>query len=297
VVVSAAVTVGLLAMSGYQINPDIPPGPGTTAPWYGISPAAGLRGSLLGGLLFGLLGGVLIVTVGDQQSAFLAMTVLATAIACSFLVPLFVIVIPVLYVLTSLGVATARRLRYATILEGAPGLWHATVVGHKLRVLRTVLLATLLSTTAAIVWRLLQAHPIGADLLRQGPTDWLGSHLRDFRMVWAGQLRYVAAVLLAWALTIPGRGRRTWKRWFAWLAIAGAVGTIWAHHGPSDPFRLVITGHFTGLDGKFTLQASGRIDAYVGTQTVNSSLNFADLLTSGSLRVTLGIGSPSYRWP
>jgi hypothetical protein len=55
------------------------------------------------------------------------------------------------------------------------------------------------------------------------------------------------------------------------------------------PFRLVITGHFTGLEGKFTLQASGRIDAYVGTQTVNSSLNFADLLTSGSLRVTLGI--------
>lgn len=289
VVVSVAVTVGLLAMSGYQIDSFIPPGPGTTAPWYGISPVSGLRGSLLGALLFGLLGGVLIVTVGGQQSAFLAMTVLATAIACSFLVPLFVIVIPVLYGLTSLGVATVRYLRYATILEGAPGLWHATAVGHKLRLLRTVLLATLLSTTAAIGWRLLQAHPIGADLLRQGPTDWLGSHMHDFRMVWAGQLRYVAAVLLAWALTIPGRGRRTWKRWLAWLAIAGAVVTIWTRHGPSDPFRLILTGQFTGLNGKFTLQASGSLDAYVGTHTVNSSLNFADLLTPGDLRVTLGI--------
>jgi hypothetical protein len=37
------------------------------------------------------------------------------------------------------------------------------------------------------------------------------------------------------------------------------------------------------------LQATGRLDAYVGTHIVNSSLNFADLLAPGELRLTLGI--------
>ncbi|MEV6350773.1 NACHT domain-containing protein [Actinoplanes sp. NPDC051851] len=108
---AAAGSVGLLAMSGYQIDPDMPPGPGTTAPWYGIRPYSALRGSLLGGLLFGLLGGVLLVAVGGQQQAFLAMTVLATTVACGFLIPLLMIVIPVLYGLTSLCVGAVRRLR------------------------------------------------------------------------------------------------------------------------------------------------------------------------------------------
>ncbi|MEV6350998.1 hypothetical protein AB0M08_47310, partial [Actinoplanes sp. NPDC051851] len=182
-----------------------------------------------------------------------------------------------------------RPLRRASIPDDAPGLWRVTALEHKLRLLKTVLLTALLSSAAAIGWRLLQAHPIGAELLRRGPTDWLGSHLHDFRVVWAGQLRYVAAMLLAWVLTIPGIGRRTAKRWLAWVAIAGAVLLIWARLGPPDHFRLVLTGHFTGLDGSFTLQATGRLDAYLGTHIVKSSLNFADPLASGDLRLTLRI--------
>ncbi|MCY1144687.1 NACHT domain-containing protein [Actinoplanes sp. Pm04-4] len=279
---------GILAGFRYQMDLMIPPGGGTRTLWYGLRPWTGLRSGVLLGLPVGLLGGTASTFIYDQQSAFLPLVVLTTSVACTLIVLLRALLIPVFCSITSLCVAVLRRPQRHTHNEGSLGLWRAAEAGQKTRFVYAAILTVFLSTAAAIGCRILWSTPAWIALRQHGPADWLAARVHDFSFVWTGQLRYIVALMLAWIVTrlLPPR-RRTWWRWVPFLAIAAIVIKLWPRWAPPDAFRLVLTGHFQALEVDFRLQASANVASRWGPGTVRSTLNLADLINPGPLRQAL----------
>lgn len=281
-------TFGVLAGFRYQMDLPIPPGGGTRTLWYGMGPWAGLRSGMLLGLFLGVLGGTAIMFIYDQRSAFFPLVVLTTSLACALIVLFRAVLIPIFYSIASLCVAIVSRLQYQTHDDGSLGSWHAAEAGQKRRFLRAAISTVLLSTAAAMCWRVLWSTPAWIALSQRGPADWLAARVHDFYLVWTGQFRYVVAVVLAWifARLLTARHRRWW-RWMSFLAIGALVIGLWPRWAPPDAFRLVLTGHFQGLKADFQLQASANVASRFGPGTVRSTLDLADLVNPGTLQQAL----------
>jgi hypothetical protein len=289
-------TAGLITMLRYPGERNRPPGTGRRLPWYGTGPGPGIRSGMAAGVGFGIIGGLLLAGVYlDQVSknhpvlvSFLVATIAALA---GLLAMLRGVLVPAVYSVTSpvLAMVNAALRRPADDRQDSLALWQREGIRQRLRLLRAVFVTILVAAGAAVLWRAMRDSPDIVALRRAGSREWLGSHLRHIDLVWRGHLRYAFAVAIAWLITVPRSGHRTWRMWLVWLAMAATVAVLWPLTGWLDAFRLRLTGRFPNLDAALTLHAHAQLGPYDGTGAVWQAVDLAAVLSDRRMR-WIGLG-------
>jgi hypothetical protein len=291
--------VGFFGACFFLLNRESPAGSGDWGGrWYGQPPWVGLKESLQAGALFGGFGGgfLTLVYVGDSKNFASAPIFIVSGIVVvtAVLGLIMIALLPLIYSASSAFVLLGRlvllRRPTATADERPDSLelWRKDAFDQKGRLLRVGFVSALAAvgvdgTLIAI------GNTSWWEDVKHHPASWLLSHVSDFAVTWSGQLRYVFALVLAWAVTYRSTGARTWRRWIVFIAVASGAVLLWPSFFEPDSFAIRLAGQVKGSHLTLQMVPHAVLKNLTGATESIATFDLGKILSDTHVWVTLSI--------